>query len=64
MVKVRYEDEASLGPAMATLHGRWFDGRQIVAEEWDGREKFRVEETEEQKEQRLKQWEQFLEGDE
>lgn len=44
---VKYCEEESLGPAIATLNGRWFGGRQIVAEEWDGREKFKIEETEE-----------------
>ncbi|EGD77470.1 hypothetical protein PTSG_08565 [Salpingoeca rosetta] len=60
VVMVRYQDEAALGPAIATLNGRWFGGQQIVAEPWDGREKFKVEETEEEKEQRLKQWEEYL----
>ena len=43
------------------MNGRWFAGRRLVAQKWDGVTKYDVEETEEEKEKRLKQWEQYLE---
>eukprot|EP00730_Choanoeca_flexa_P000686 TRINITY_DN10298_c0_g3_i1.p1 TRINITY_DN10298_c0_g3~~TRINITY_DN10298_c0_g3_i1.p1 ORF type:complete len:134 (-),score=13.97 TRINITY_DN10298_c0_g3_i1:176-577(-) len=47
VIMVRYFDDESLGPAIATLNGRWFDQRQIVAEEWDGKTKYKVKESKE-----------------
>lgn len=44
---MRYFDDESLGPAIATLNGRWFDQRQIQAEEWDGKTKYKVAESQE-----------------
>lgn len=46
------------------LHTRWFAGRRILAETWDGKTKYLVEETEEEKKKRIAQWEKFLEEDE
>jgi hypothetical protein len=46
------------------MNGRWFAGRRLVAQKWDGVTKYDVEETEEEKEQRLKQWEEYLEKQE
>lgn len=43
------------------MNGRWFSGRRLVAAKWDGITKYDVEETEEEKEQRLKKWEEYLE---
>ena len=46
------------------MHGRWFAGRRLVAERWDGVTKYDVEESEEQKEARLKKWDEFLDSSE
>lgn len=43
------------------MNGRWFGGRRLLAQRWDGVTKYDVEETEEQKEERLKKWEEYLE---
>ncbi|XP_055334305.1 HIV Tat-specific factor 1-like [Paramacrobiotus metropolitanus] len=47
---------------LARMNGRWFAGRQLSAELWDGKNKYKVEETEEEKQKRLGQWERFLDG--
>eukprot|EP00045_Choanoeca_perplexa_P002199 m.23405 g.23405 ORF g.23405 m.23405 type:complete len:443 (+) comp11378_c0_seq2:159-1487(+) len=60
VVLVRYFDDESLGPAIATLNGRWFDQRQIVAEEWDGKTKYKVAESQEDEEARIAQWDEYL----
>lgn len=46
------------------LNGRWFMKRQLLAEIWDGRTKYRVAETDSQITQRIDKWDKFLEGDE
>ena len=42
------------------LDGRWFGGRQLSASQWDGHTQYDVEETSEEREKRLKQWEKFI----
>lgn len=46
------------------MQGRYFASRRIQAHSWDGVTNYQVEETEEEKAKRLKQWERFLEDDE
>lgn len=45
------------------LNGRWFMKRQLTAEIWDGRTKFRIAETDAQISERLEKWDKFLEDD-
>lgn len=45
------------------MNGRWFAGRRISAEKWDGKTNFKMEETEKQKEERLDEWEKYLAGE-
>jgi len=44
------------------MNGRWFDGRQLVAEFYDGFTNYFVEESEEEKAVRDKEWAKWLEG--
>ncbi|KAJ8919756.1 hypothetical protein NQ315_006285 [Exocentrus adspersus] len=46
------------------LNGRWFMKRQLSAEIWDGRTKYKVAETDSQITQRIDKWDKFLEGEE
>ena len=50
---------------MANLAGRlFFNGRIMKAQTWDGKTKYRVEETEEEERARLEEWAKYLdEGD-
>lgn len=48
---------------MQVMNGRWFGGRRITAEKWDGVTSYKVEETEQQKEERLNEWERYLAGE-
>ena len=43
------------------MQGRYFASRRIQAHAWDGVTNYQVEETEEEKAKRVKQWEKFLE---
>ena len=45
------------------MNGRWFAGRRISAERWDGVTNYKVEETEQQREERLNEWERYLAGE-
>ncbi|XP_006160767.1 HIV Tat-specific factor 1 [Tupaia chinensis] len=57
-VSFRDPDEADL--CIQTLDGRWFGGRQITAQAWDGTTDYQVEETSREREERLRGWEAFL----
>ena len=43
------------------MNGRWYGGRQLEVKLWDGVTNYQVEETDQEREVRLKQWEDFLE---
>ncbi|XP_066496310.1 17S U2 SnRNP complex component HTATSF1 [Tiliqua scincoides] len=42
------------------LDGRWFGGRQLCVETWDGVTDYQVEETSREREERLKGWQAFI----
>ncbi|XP_053613346.1 17S U2 SnRNP complex component HTATSF1 [Plodia interpunctella] len=46
------------------INGRWFGKRQITAEIWDGRTKFRIAETDADISKRIDGWDKFLDGKE
>ncbi|KAI2809166.1 HIV Tat-specific factor 1 [Blomia tropicalis] len=43
------------------MNGRFFAGRKLDAQHWDGKTKFKMEESEKEVEKRIEQWEKFLE---
>ncbi|CAO2613317.1 HIV Tat-specific factor 1 homolog, partial [Lemmus lemmus] len=57
-VSFREPEEADY--CIQTLDGRWFGGRQISAQAWDGTTDYQVEETSREREERLRGWEAFL----
>jgi hypothetical protein len=46
------------------MNGRYFDGRKLEAEFYDGFTNYFVPETDEEKEERDRRWEKWLEGNE
>ncbi|KAM3910822.1 17S U2 SnRNP complex component HTATSF1 [Leptodactylus fuscus] len=57
--------EADEGDAcILALNGRWFGGRQLVVQTWDGVTDYQIEETSREREERLKGWDNFLQTDE
>ena len=42
------------------LNGRWFGGKKLTAESYDGTTNYQVTETEEELKRRLGEWEEFL----
>ncbi|KAK2502666.1 hypothetical protein MC885_012214 [Smutsia gigantea] len=60
VASVSYRDPEEADYCIQTLDGRWFGGRQITAEAWDGTTDYQVEETTREREERLRGWEVFL----
>lgn len=57
---VAFQDFASADQCVQSLHGRWFGGQQLEVGYWDGVTNYQVEETDQEREQRLSKWENFL----
>jgi HIV Tat-specific factor 1 len=49
---------------MQKMEGRFFAGKKLQAEYYDGVSNYHVEESEEMKQERIKKWNSWLEGDE
>ncbi|XP_065906906.1 17S U2 SnRNP complex component HTATSF1-like [Dysidea avara] len=60
VVSVSFKEFEGADACVLALNGRWFASRQLLAAHWDGFTQYDVEETTEEREKRLKQWEQFL----
>ena len=63
VVSVMFRSPEEGDVCVAALRGRWFAKKQIIAETYDGKTKYQIHETEEEKEERLRGWETFLETD-
>lgn len=63
IISVSFKEIEQADECVALMNGRWFAGRQLKAETWDGRTKYKIEETAEEAENRLKQWDKFLDDD-
>lgn len=61
LASVSFKEPEEADVCIEALHGRWFGGRRISAETWDGVTDYKVEETANEREERLKGWETFLE---
>ena len=48
---------------LQSLNGRFYAGRVITAETYDGVTKYDVQETEEEMEKRIQEWGRFISGD-
>lgn len=46
------------------MNGRFFAGRKLDSFLWDGKTKYKIQETEEELEQRIKKWDDYLENSE
>lgn len=45
------------------MNHRWYAGKQLQVGQWDGITNFQVEETDQEREERLSKWEKFLKED-
>lgn len=45
------------------MNGRYFAKRKLLAEKWDGHTDYQIEETDKERENRLKKWEAYIAED-
>ncbi|XP_049893308.1 HIV Tat-specific factor 1 [Epinephelus moara] len=63
VASVAFKEPEQADACIQSFNGRWFGGRQLTALLWDGTTDYQVEETTREREERLKGWSAFLEGD-
>ena len=61
VITVSFKEPEQADACIEAMNNRWFAKRQISAEAWDGKTKFEIQESEAERDARLKKWEQFLE---
>ncbi|XP_068930229.1 17S U2 SnRNP complex component HTATSF1 isoform X2 [Petaurus breviceps papuanus] len=61
VASVSYKEPEEANLCIQALNGRWFGGRQLNVEVWDGVTDYQVEEASREREERLKGWQSFLE---
>ena len=59
VVLVRFKTEEGARGCLPLMHGRWFGGRQVTAEKYDGVTKYKVNPPEESEEEQLKRLEAY-----
>lgn len=64
VAQIAMKDPEEAENVVKLLNGRWFGKRQLTAEIWDGRTKYRMEETDADLNKRIDDWNKFLEDDE
>ncbi|XP_040005820.1 HIV Tat-specific factor 1 [Xiphias gladius] len=61
VASVAFKEPEQTDACIQSFNGRWFGGRQLSAQLWDGTTDYQVEETSREREERLKGWSTFLE---
>ncbi|XP_053328877.1 HIV Tat-specific factor 1 [Spea bombifrons] len=64
VASVSFKEAEESDACILALNGRWFGGRQLVVESWDGVTDYQIEETSREREERLKGWDNFLQTNE
>lgn len=62
VASIAFKEPEQADACIASFDSRWFGGRQLSAQLWDGTTDYQVEETSREREERLKGWSTFLEG--
>ncbi|MED6266015.1 HIV Tat-specific factor 1, partial [Characodon lateralis] len=62
VASVAFKEPEQADACILSFNGRWFGGRQLSAQLWDGTTDHQVEETSREREERLKGWSAFLDG--
>lgn len=60
VASVAFKEAEEADACIQSFNGRWFGGRQLSAQLWDGATDYQVEETAREREERLKGWSAFL----
>ncbi|KAK3742084.1 hypothetical protein QZH41_017543 [Actinostola sp. cb2023] len=61
---VAFREHESADACITVMNGRWFAGRRLEASKWDGSSNFNIQETDKDLEDRMKNWEKYLYGEE
>ncbi|XP_031664040.1 17S U2 SnRNP complex component HTATSF1 isoform X1 [Oncorhynchus kisutch] len=62
VASVAFKEPEDADVCQMALDGRWFGGKKLSAQLWDGSTDYQVEETTREREERLKGWAAYLEG--
>nr|XP_029526086.1 HIV Tat-specific factor 1 isoform X1 [Oncorhynchus nerka] len=62
VASVAFKEPEDADVCQMALDGRWFGGKKLSAQLWDGSTDYQVEETAREREERLKGWAAYLEG--
>lgn len=62
VAQINMKDADEAERVVQLLNGRWFGKRQLRADIWDGKTKYKIAETDSQISQRLDKWDEFLEA--
>lgn len=60
VVAVFFNDFESADKCVSLMNGRFFAGRRLQSFNWDGKAKYKINETEQEAEKRMKEWDKFL----
>ncbi|XP_075043388.1 17S U2 SnRNP complex component HTATSF1 isoform X2 [Mixophyes fleayi] len=64
VASISFKETDESDACILALNGRWFGGRQLSVEAWDGVTDYQIEETSREREERLKGWDNFLQTEE
>uniref|UniRef100_A0A0K8SSD9 17S U2 SnRNP complex component HTATSF1 n=1 Tax=Lygus hesperus TaxID=30085 RepID=A0A0K8SSD9_LYGHE len=64
VAQIMFKEAEAADACVQLLNGRWFGKRKIEAATWDGKTKYKIHETEEEIEARIKKWDSYLESEE
>lgn len=62
IASVTFKDPEQADDCIKMMDWRHFEGKRLRAEQWDGKTKYKVEETEEDRKRRLAGWRNYLEA--
>lgn len=61
IVSVAFKEFEAADSCVLQMNQRWYAGKQLQVGQWDGITNFQVEETDQEREERLSKWEKFFE---
>lgn len=64
IVSVAFKEFEAADMCILKMNDRWYGGRQLAVSQWDGITNFQVEESDQEREDRLRKWESFLKEEE
>ncbi|EDV24533.1 HIV Tat-specific factor 1-like protein [Trichoplax sp. H2] len=63
VISITFANPEDRDKCLEVMHGRYFAKRKLHAEKWDGFTNYQIEETDMEREERIKKWEAYIEED-